>query len=268
MITKWVKMRKTESEMMMDIKNRADQLNLSFSHVTQSEGKGKAFGEFLKNKMTPQTIIDERSATLNEELASVLKDTLEGLKKLDCFLDAVERLAVTSCHVFTENQMLHLPDGISFKHVQDVIRAAQTGVSLALTMTGVGLGVASGVNGAVTTATGIGVNHKHQKKASEVFKLFMEDMQSLQDCLEVVINETVPRVETSTVSVAVGVGTVLVKLLKNEEMIAAAGKVLAQEGKALRNVPRVASDIPDIGQAAVKGPLALSNCTMFLISFS
>ncbi|KAI3359106.1 hypothetical protein L3Q82_002646 [Scortum barcoo] len=41
-------------------------------------------------------------------------------------------------------------------------------------------------------------------------------------------------------------------------MVASAAKVVVEEGKALRNVPRVASDIPDIGQAAVKGPLALS----------
>ncbi|GLD73058.1 uncharacterized protein AKAME5_002438300 [Lates japonicus] len=48
------------------------------------------------------------------------------------------------------------------------------------------------------------------------------------------------------------------KLLQSEEVITGVGKVVAQEGKALHNVPRVASDIPDIGQAAVKGPLALS----------
>ncbi|RVE69919.1 hypothetical protein OJAV_G00082730 [Oryzias javanicus] len=36
------------------------------------------------------------------------------------------------------------------------------------------------------------------------------------------------------------------------------GKVVVQEGAALRSVPRVASDVPDIGQAAVKSSLALS----------
>ncbi len=151
------------------------------------------------------------------------------------------------------------------------------GVSLALTMTGVGLGITSGVNSAVTTATEIGVNRKHQKKANEVFQSFMEDVQSIQDCLEEVTSQTVNKIEESKIDVAVGVGKVLskagvvgksidvlvdaasaAKLLKSEELLASAGKVVAQEGKALRNVPRVASDIPDIGQAAVKGPLALS----------
>uniref|UniRef100_A0A3B4VP25 Apolipoprotein L n=1 Tax=Seriola dumerili TaxID=41447 RepID=A0A3B4VP25_SERDU len=84
------------------------------------------------------------------------------------------------------------------------------GVSLALTMTGVGLGITSGVNSAATAATEVGVN----------------------DCLEEVTSQTV---------------------------ITGVGKMVAQEGKALRNVPRVASDIPDIGQAAVKGPLGISN---------
>lgn len=146
------------------------------------------------------------------------------------------------------------------------------GVSLALTMTGIGLGITSGVNSIVTTATEIGVNSTQQKKASEVFQCFMDDVQSIQDCLE-----EVPPEETGQIDVAVEVGKLLckagvigksidsladaasaAKLLKNEELISSAAKVAVQEGKALRNVPRVASDIPDIGQAAVKGPLALT----------
>ncbi|XP_029294245.1 apolipoprotein L3-like [Cottoperca gobio] len=143
------------------------------------------------------------------------------------------------------------------------------GASLILTMTGVGLGITSGVNSAVTTATEIGVNHKHQKKAREVFQSFMEDVQFFQDCLE--------KVTKSKLDVVLGVGKVLcrsgaivkgidslvdassaIKMLKSEELAVNAGKVAVQEGKVLRNIPKVASDIPDIGQAAVKGPLALS----------
>ncbi|XP_074511977.1 apolipoprotein L3-like isoform X1 [Sebastes fasciatus] len=146
------------------------------------------------------------------------------------------------------------------------------GASLALTMTGVGLGITSGANSLVTTATEVGVNHKHQKEASETFQSFMEDLQFLQDCLEEVTKR-----ETNQIDVAVGVGKVLskvcaignaidglvdaassAKLLKTEELAVSAGRVAVQEGKALRNVPRVAADIPEIGQAAVKGPLALS----------
>ncbi|XP_067426731.1 uncharacterized protein [Thunnus thynnus] len=438
-ISKWMLGRETELNMIMDIKDRADKIDLSISQVKQSKKRGKAFLEYIKSKATQMTA-DSRREKLEQELAAVLKDTLGGLEKLNCFLDAVERLAVTSLHVFNEeNRVSHLPQEISPDTVQVVIIAARrvcplllqfkrdakafflpklqnvevlayqldkyiqttqkicdklekscfsefslkmatstvvdldvnmseddiqrmlchinqleeirmdqhfrmvflfeeescrqfisefderqprmlqflndleeiavqldrmnkgakissvagssvgavggvlsiiglalipvtAGVSLALTMTGVGLGITSGVNSAVTTATEIGVNCTYQKKASEAFQSFMEDVQSLQDCLDEVTNR-----EASQIDVAVGVSKVLckvglvgksidsladaasaVKMLKSEELIVGAGKVVAQEGKALRNVPRVASDIPDIGQAAVKGPLALT----------
>ncbi|XP_034566633.1 uncharacterized protein apol isoform X2 [Notolabrus celidotus] len=151
------------------------------------------------------------------------------------------------------------------------------GASLGLTMAGVGLSVTSGVNGVVTTATELGVNTTQQKKAREVFQRFMEDVQSLQERLEEVSSQTVARIEESHMDVVVGVGRMatkagatvrgidsliasasVVKVMKSEELVVTAGKVVAQESKALRNVPKVAADIPDIGQAAVKGPLALS----------
>ncbi|KAM4530693.1 uncharacterized protein apol [Odontesthes bonariensis] len=443
MFSKWMLWRETELEMMMDIKDRVDQLNINISEVTKSENKGKAFWGYVKNIFTQPTA-DSRRAELEEELGKVLNGTLEGLEKLDCFLDAVEKLAVTSLHVFTENQVLSLPEEISHDYVQAVITAARNicplllefkreakafflsklqnvevlahqldkyiqtsknicekmekscfsdfclkmtseavidlsvdlsendmqimfdhinqldeirtdphfrmvflfqeescsdfikefderqprmleflnqleenavqldrmnkgakissvagssvgavggvlsivglalipftaGVSLALTMTGVGLGVTSGVNSLVTTATEVGVNRTHQKKASEVFQSFMEDVTKLQDCLEEVTRQTVARMEDDNLGVAVGVGKALckvgtvgkgidslvdltsaAKLLKTEEVVASAGKVMAQEGKALRNIPRVASDIPDVGQAAVKGTLSVS----------
>uniref|UniRef100_A0A3B4VGB7 Apolipoprotein L n=1 Tax=Seriola dumerili TaxID=41447 RepID=A0A3B4VGB7_SERDU len=124
------------------------------------------------------------------------------------------------------------------------------GVSLALTMTGVGLGITSGVNSVVTTATEVGVNVTQQKKASEVLKLFMEDVQSLQDCLEEVTNR-----ETSEITVVVEVSKVLCKagvVGKNIDAlvdVASAAKLLQSE-ELITGV--------DIGQAAVKGPLALS----------
>ncbi|XP_059203928.1 uncharacterized protein LOC131983252 [Centropristis striata] len=432
----WMLRMEIEIIYMVDIKDRADKVNLKLSHVKKAKGKGRASLEYIKSKFYQ----DSRRAELQEELAAVVKDTLGGLEELDCFLDAVENLAVTSLHVFTEkNQLLHLPEGVSPEHVQVVITAARTvcplllefkrdasvfflpklqnvevlsyqldkyiqttqeicdklekssfsdfslkmntetlvdlsvdlseddiqrmlrqinqlheirmdqsfrmvflfqeepcsgfigefsekqprmlqfltdleetavqldnmskgakissvagnsvgaiggvlsivglalipvtaGASLVLTMTGVGLGITSATNSLVTTGTEIGVNHTQQKKANETFKSFMEDVKSLQDCLEEVSQRAMNKVD-----VAVGVGKMLckagaigksidsmvdgasaVKLLKSEEMLASSGKVAVQEGKSLGNVPRVASDIPDIGQAAVKGPLALS----------
>ncbi|XP_017274849.1 uncharacterized protein LOC108237734 isoform X2 [Kryptolebias marmoratus] len=424
---------------MKDIRERDDKIDLTFSHVAKSEKKGKAFGEFLKSKF--QLNADSRHAELENELTDVLKDTAEGLEELHVFLDAVEKLAVTSLHVFIKNQMLHLPETISFKDIQAVITAAQqicplllvfkrdtntfflptlqnvevleymlekytettkdiceklgkrdmdletaaetaaefdvalcendkqkmadhikqldkirmdedfqlvflfqnvscsrfinefnerqprmleflneleqravqldrmckgakissvagssvgavggvlsivglalipvtAGVSLTLTMAGVGLGITSGVNSMVTTATNIGVNHTHQKKANEVFKTFMKDVQSIQDCLEEVTSQPAANVEPSEIDVAVGVGMIAsnigtigrgidsmadaasaLKVLQTEGVVTSAGKVVAQEGEALRNAPKVASDIPDISQAAVKGSLTAS----------
>ncbi len=43
---------------------------------------------------------------------------------------------------------------------------------------------------------------------------------------------------------------------RSQDVIAGAGTVVAQEGQALGNVSRVASAVPDVGQAALKGPLA------------
>ncbi|XP_030262550.1 uncharacterized protein LOC115574971 [Sparus aurata] len=81
----------------------------------------KALWEFMKN------LFKKKEHEMPEKkLATELEGTLKGLKELDHFLEAVEKLAVTSLHVFMEeNQVLHLPKGISLKHVQDVIIAAQ-----------------------------------------------------------------------------------------------------------------------------------------------
>ena len=63
------------------------------------------------------------------------------------------------------------------------------GVSLGLTLGGVGLAVTSGVNSAVTTTTEIAVNKTQQKKASEGIQSFMQDVISIQACLDEVTNQ-------------------------------------------------------------------------------
>ncbi|CAB1431041.1 unnamed protein product, partial [Pleuronectes platessa] len=112
-----------------------------------------------------------------------------------------------------------------------------------LTMTGIGMGITSGVNSAVTTFTEIGVNTTQQNKAREVFQKFMEDVQSLQECLDKVTSQADTKMEESIIPVAVGVGKGLgkvgaigrridalvdaasaAKLLKNEDLIAGVAK--------------------------------------------
>lgn len=124
MFGKWMLRRETELNMMMDIKDRNDKISQNFSFVTQSENKGQAFLEYVKNQFS-QMNADSRHAELQMELAEVLKDALGGLEELGCFLDAVEKLAVTSLHVFMEKQVLQLPEEINLDQVQTVITAAQ-----------------------------------------------------------------------------------------------------------------------------------------------
>uniref|UniRef100_A0A667Z3U4 Apolipoprotein L n=1 Tax=Myripristis murdjan TaxID=586833 RepID=A0A667Z3U4_9TELE len=423
-LSKWMLERETEVSMMMDIK---DNINLDFSHVTKSENKAQALFELTKSKLS--LTADSRCEELKKELATVLKNSLEGLEKLDSFLDAVERLAVTSLQVFMEkNPVLQLPRGISLDRVQAVITAARLvcplllefkrdasafflpsihnvevlaasldkyicitheicerleksaisefsqkmvkemvvdltldlsedniqamlchirqlidirmdqhfrlvflfqempcskfisefrerkprmlqflsdleetavqldrmkmeakipsvagssmgtvggvlsivgltlvpfsfGMSFVLTMIGIGLGVAS----TITAATEIvDNNNKKKNKANELFQKFMEDVESLQACLEGVSSQTFTGIEVSKLDVVLGVGKVLTKVgtvgkgidsivdatsatvVKSDDLILTAGKVESQEGKALRNVPRVASDIPFI----------------------
>lgn len=123
-ISKWILQRETELTLMMDIRERAAKINLSFSHIHQSENKARALWEYVRSTTTLQTNLDQRFAALEEELAAVLKETDSGLQELDEFLDAVEKLAFTSLHVFRENK-LRLPAGISLDVVQAMIGAAQ-----------------------------------------------------------------------------------------------------------------------------------------------
>jgi hypothetical protein len=59
-----------------------------------------------------------------KKLTTVLKNTLEGVKKLTYFLDAVEKLAVTSLQVF-RGELVKLSGGISLESVEAMISAAR-----------------------------------------------------------------------------------------------------------------------------------------------
>ncbi|KAG7335395.1 hypothetical protein KOW79_001991 [Hemibagrus wyckioides] len=107
--SKWTSQRETELEMMRDIKDRA-------------EDKNKALGEFMRSNFNEVTA-DSRRKKLEKKLEEVLKNTLEGLEKLQHFLDAVEKLAVTSLFVFMGESFM--PKGVSSMSVRSVISAAR-----------------------------------------------------------------------------------------------------------------------------------------------
>ncbi|KAB5554305.1 hypothetical protein PHYPO_G00048810 [Pangasianodon hypophthalmus] len=151
------------------------------------------------------------------------------------------------------------------------------GVSLALTLTGAGLGVTSGVNGIVTGITEIAVNSHQRKNAKKLFIRFMEDIQKILDCMEEVassdgavegandVNMVVEFRKLASRAGAVGKGidaivdgVSAVKALRSEEVIAKAVNLGLQEAKAGQTIPKLAADLPDIGQVAKGTPLALS----------
>uniref|UniRef100_A0A8B9GVY5 Si:ch73-233k15.2 n=1 Tax=Astyanax mexicanus TaxID=7994 RepID=A0A8B9GVY5_ASTMX len=412
---KWTLQRETELESMRDIKDRADQISLQFDHVKKAENKAKAFGEYIWSGLT-QVTADSKRTELGNELKAVLKNTLLGLDGLHHFLDAIERLAVTSLFVFMGESFL--PKGVSSAAVRSVISTARivspllihfkrdaeafftpslhnmdvlayqldkyiritqqlcermekksfksvcvnpylfslrmdesfrltslfswdalhfiglfkqrssrmfqflsdleesavqldkmklgssistvagssvgiaggvlsivglalapvtAGASLALTLTGVGLGVTSGVNSLVTGITEMAVNKHHGGNANNIFQKFMEDVQKILDCIEQVANSEGPMVDPEVVTTALEAGKMIaragmvgkgidalvdgvsaLKALKNEEVAMRAVNLGLQEAKAARNIPNLAADLPDIGQLAKGTPLALS----------
>lgn len=128
----------------------------------------------------------------------------------------------------------------------------------------------SGINSAVTTAAEIEVKRTQKSKVNDVLPKFMEDMQSIQDCLGEVINQSTADKEVGFYkdmcigfkqvgSVGLSIRSLVrdasdVKLIKSKNLITGCGKMVAQESKA----PKMASEIPEVGQAAFKGSLALS----------
>ncbi|XP_062841140.1 uncharacterized protein LOC134300350 [Trichomycterus rosablanca] len=411
---KWTLQRETELETMRDIKDRADKISLRFDHVQNSTDKAKAFGEYLWSGLT-QITADSKKQELEKELGEVLMGTLEGLKKLQHFLESIEMLAVTSLFVFSSESFM--PSGVTAASVRSVISNARrvspllihfkrdaeafflpslsnvdvlafqldkyiritqqlcekiektsttysflcrsrgvsgsgngykwkngntslkftlsiseesvqklsdhltqlnkiradeslrltflfdkeaqrfiglfsqrssrmfqflsdleetavqldrmkmgsnistvagssvgiaggvlsivglalapvtAGVSLALTLTGVGLGVTSGVNSIVTSVTEVAVNSHHGKNANNIFIKFMEDLQKLLEFSEEVASSEEPEVGPDVVFTALETG-----------------KIIARAGV----IPNLAADLPDIGQAAKGTPLALS----------
>ncbi|XP_027033086.2 uncharacterized protein LOC113662440 [Tachysurus fulvidraco] len=440
--SKWTLQRETELDKMIDIKDRADQITLKFEHVQKAENKPKAFGEYMLSSLT-QFKADSKRQVLEKELGEVLKNTLEGLEKLQHFLVAVEKLAVTSLFVFMGESFM--PKGVSSMSVRSVISAARrvspllvyfkrddgayflpslsnvevlafqlekyirvtqqickkmesflsriisgpegvpewingkssvkldfimseeqklcdhllqltkirtdesfrltflfgvkaqdfiklfserhsrmlqflcdfdeaavqlnkmklgsnistvagssvgiaggvlsivglalapvtAGVSLALTLTGVGLGVISGANSIVTGITEMAVNKHHGKNANSIFIRFIEDVQKIQDCVDEVASsespigdDVLPGDKAVKLVAHTGVvgksinglveGASAVKALRSEEMIAEAVNLGLQEAKAGRSIKGLAADLPDIGKLAKGTPLAFS----------
>nr|XP_061805332.1 apolipoprotein L3-like [Nerophis lumbriciformis] len=139
------------------------------------------------------------------------------------------------------------------------------GTSLALSMTGLGLGLVSWANSAVATIVDYKLEQKSLKKTSELIENFMEDAQCLDDVasktgqLNAAVSEVLCEVHAVRRVGLVPDATAALKTPKRSKEVATrVGKVVVVGGKALRNVHKVVADARSMGQAALKGSMAAS----------
>lgn len=146
-----------------------------------------------------------------------------------------------------------------------VLGPVTAGASLALTVAGLGMGVTSGVNTIVTTATEAGVNRTQTNKANRALGSFMSDVEAIHDALEGVAMKNIAQEQLSAAMcrVVARLGGLARALDGLVDAVSAfrAGELLddaARVGEPAARGARVAQELPDVGQAAARGPLALS----------
>ncbi|XP_023205048.1 uncharacterized protein LOC111611674 isoform X6 [Xiphophorus maculatus] len=126
--SQWKDWREKEYTQMMSIKEKILKIDPSF---TMSEGKHRKGSNYLKSHF--QFHKKSRHKKRENELADVLEDTLRGLEELNTFLEAIEKLAVTSLQVFSKNQIVYRGNRINLDHVENMISTAQEICHLLLT---------------------------------------------------------------------------------------------------------------------------------------
>lgn len=150
------------------------------------------------------------------------------------------------------------------------------GVSLALTLTGAGLGITSGVNSLVTGITEIAVNSYQIEKANNIFISFREDIQELLYFMGQVASSEGPLARPIDVNVECEAAklahlgmtvaedvaelvdvTSALRNLRNEDIIARTAKIGLKRNKAAQNFPKITANVPDAGQMA-KGTVSKS----------
>ncbi|XP_077386383.1 uncharacterized protein apol [Festucalex cinctus] len=139
------------------------------------------------------------------------------------------------------------------------------GTSLAISMTGLGLGLASWANCTITSVVDYKLEQKFMKKISEVTEDFIEEAQCLEDIanktqeLDAAVNEVLCEGPAITrVGPVAGVTSTVKTPQRNKEVATRVGKVVVVGGKALRNVHKAVADARNVGQAALKGSVAVS----------
>uniref|UniRef100_A0A3B4B5S8 Uncharacterized protein n=1 Tax=Periophthalmus magnuspinnatus TaxID=409849 RepID=A0A3B4B5S8_9GOBI len=131
------------------------------------------------------------------------------------------------------------------------------GVSLGLAIAGAATAGVTGANSFITMVTEKVYSSRQKNNATETFKRFMKDVDDLQNCLKNTINNHFSSKENSDIVKALKMTSKGVTMMKSIDAIidSVAAVKAATSGKALC---QAASDVPELGQAALKGPLAMS----------
>uniref|UniRef100_A0A3B5KFV8 Apolipoprotein L n=1 Tax=Takifugu rubripes TaxID=31033 RepID=A0A3B5KFV8_TAKRU len=211
---------------------------------------------------------DDLSSTFLQEFDERRDRMLEFLDKLDESTGQMDNMHKGSRISSIAGSSVGAAGGV-MSIVGLALSPVTAGLSLGLTIAGISLGVTSGVNSLVTTLTEVGVNWREKNKASKMFEDFMKDVGVLYDCLDKVGTKgttlielfvTIAKVACQLASLVKSVDALVdavsaFRMFKSEELIASASQVVLPGAK---GASKVASDIPDIGQAAARGPLALT----------
>ncbi|XP_026064511.1 apolipoprotein L2-like [Carassius auratus] len=205
------------------------------------------------------------------QCCSRMKQFLSDLEESAVQLDRMKMGATISSVV---GRSFEITGGV-FSIVGLALAPVTAGVSLALTVTGLSLGMTSSVNSVVTGITETTVNIQQVRNAQNIFQRFMNDVGKILDCLEQASSEQ--RLEgLAFVDMMIGAGKLIVSVggvrrkiynlvdadsavqVLKREVIPTAAMVGLQESQSARSIPKLAADLPDIKQLAKGTPLALS----------
>ncbi len=153
------------------------------------------------------------------------------------------------------------------------------GASLVCAFTGIGLGVTSAVNTAVTGITEMAVNRHHESNAQSYLKSYKDDMIKIEDCLKEVVNSERPLIKPSSVNamtVVHGTGEVLSKAVdgfvtyagyKSEKVTGAVTEIAMEELNTARDVPQVAAYLSRTEQLANAKMMKITKCSRVASGF-
>ncbi|XP_055010897.1 uncharacterized protein LOC129409271 [Boleophthalmus pectinirostris] len=129
--SEWIKERKEEKSTLATIPERASDIHNRFNQVKKAKTKGTtfvAFWKFVGDSIVPGRTSKKQAKEQKElqtELEVLVLKIVEGLNEMQIFLEAVEKLMVTSDRVFEQTQVVELSEETDLESVKRIIFAAR-----------------------------------------------------------------------------------------------------------------------------------------------